>query len=311
MFLFQGKLAHFALCGQPTGMNTAQVDKTEDKNRTTKNLAWVFIHSSHNDATTIGRSQKDRDKDLHPCQYLATNFKMKLHFLPTNASLFRRGLHLEQQGLEHDEEDPATQLSVEFKAASVSFQAPLPPLPSRTNAVRFDESQNKTYDNDLVDRDECASFWYNNQDIHRFRMQTRKQNRELRTLLSLSGNENQEGIAAPSWAKAYSDVYQACCQVKSDDEDNQRIPLETHVCTLDIFTIGMEKRAVAAVAQDAKYRRQTLRNEVFFWQSTHLYGNAVKSQLVPHMIREASRKVSRPSRLYAQHIAAVSAATEL
>ena len=85
-------------------------------------------------------------------------------------------------------------------------------------------------------------------------------------------------------------------------------PRHQSSCTLDIFTCGMEKRAIAAVAQDSRARRVALWREVAFWQRN---GNLCGTSLAPHMMREACVRISRPSRLYAQHVAAVSAATEL
>lgn len=247
---------------------------------------------------------------------------MKLHFLPTNASLFRRGLRFEQRAeLDPLDEDPATQPSVELKLSfSVQVQAPQEVTAPRTTRVRFDESQNKAYTSDIVDRDECHHTWYSVADIQRFKAQTRNHNRDLRNLEAITQNlENisEAGNASiPSWSKAYTNVYHACCQAapchdQSDEAERVEQHLPTnHACVVDIFTCGMEKRAVPAVAADIRHRRAVLRTEVFFWQS-NAANLGSSNDLVPHMIRQACLKVSRPSRLYAQHIAAVSAATEL
>lgn len=252
---------------------------------------------------------------------------MKIHFLPTNASLFRRGLRFEQRAELELEEDPATQPSVELKLSFSVQTAQAQETAPRATTVRFDESKNQAYANDIVGRDECHQTWYSVADIQRFKAQTRQHTRDLRNLEAITQNlENitKDDTSTPSWSKAYSTVYQACCDAATSssclndhaeaERVQQHLPTNVHACNVDIFTCGMEKRAVETVAADIRRRRAVLRKEVFFWQSNaaamlgHQKGD---HPVLPHMIRQACLKVSRPSRLYAQHIAAVSAATEL
>ena len=114
-----------------------------------------------------------------------------------------------------------------------------------------------------------------------------------------------------TWGKSFITVYQSFCQQHSRTQAAaaaEQLP----ACKVDIFTIGMEKRAILPIAADTARRRQALSRAVLQCQDAlkqHAQNNNAK--LCDDMLRQVSRQMSRPSRLFARHVAAVSAATEL
>lgn len=202
-----------------------------------------------------------------------------------------------------DSSDPATAVVV------VTGKEAHKKLP---RCVRFDDANVVQHDNTVVtSAEQCRALWYSEQDIHLFRLQNRNHIRRLRHLELCASSSSS---APPSWGTAYTQVYRAYCQARSDSDSSSGLFLlpsgdnnTTTACTLDALTIGMERRAVAHVVRDTLARRRKIWAQVATWQRSALCRN--NPALRDRMVREMSHQLSRPAVLYAQHVAAVSAAT--
>lgn len=232
-----------------------------------------------------------------------------IQFLPHNGTaLFRRRLRNPRGVAEEEDDDPATQPSGElFVKAHVPPQAVLvaPQQHRRHRIVRFAEQHNQVYEAACgTTKEECAALWYTGPELQQLRQQHRQDVFDLRHLEEMLADEQ-----PVTWGKSFIAVYQSFCQQHSRTQAAGAAQLPA--CKVDIFTVGMEKRAILPIAADTARRRQALSKAVLQCQDAlkqHAQNNA---KLCDDMLRQVSRQMSRPSRLFARHVAAVSAATEL
>ena len=199
------------------------------------------------------------------------------------------------------EEDPATQPSIEFTAPK---QRPQHARPTPTKrVVRFaNESENQSYDSNFTHQGECKALWYNRSDMMLFKLQNRQQIRDLRQLEQIMLGETD----TETWSKVYTAAYQVCINASTAQDVVHGLSAQ-RCTTMDIFTAGMEKKGIQRIALDSLQRRRQLWANVMYLQKSYYYG-AINNDV---HIRQVCRDLSRPSRLYARHIALVAAATEL
>ena len=218
---------------------------------------------------------------------------MKLQLNNAESAFLRR------HGLESDDEDPATApttASMDFKFAQPSEKE----ATKKRRTVHFNEEDNQEHVNTVLSRDECKELWYSMADLTAFRLQARMLARDLYTLEKIHADKPH------SFGKSYSVVYQQCCQAKND-KDVAFDAASAHD-NLDIFSLGMERRGIPAIAREVVDRRNHLTDEVLYWQACPMVSSA---ELRQRMMVEMSSQRSRPSRLFAHFTALVSAATEL
>lgn len=182
--------------------------------------------------------------------------------------------------------------------------------------VRFYEANNVWYDcvdsHKEEDEEDCHAAggrWYSAEEIHTFR-------NDVRVKLCLVRQNNDEDHPSLSskknrlynWAKSLHTVYQAFCQVKTGQDLVAFLSHSTEKVVLDATgqTLGLEKRATMAMVQDTLQRRQQIRRLVFTWQQKQQHRDY---DYCTHHMRNSSRAVSLPSRLFARHIAVMLAAT--
>ena len=264
---------------------------------------------------------------------------MKLYH--RNAPLFCSVSSLPPLEDDLDDDDSATTVTVPLALESKQHQpsdaslVTLTPLSRPRRKVSFqDTAFIMTFDTKsttatrttttVYTKEDCRALWYSEQDIHLFRIQHRN---DIRRLHHLERWALTSSTWQPSWVTAYSHVYRICCQAKSDEEDPLQWLTDTRStdtttsesslnpltsatltgCTLDLHTAGMERRAVPAVVADTMARRRALCRQVLHWQNAPLCRDNV--ELRQCVVRQRSIELSRPARLYAQHVARVSAAT--
>ena len=204
---------------------------------------------------------------------------------------------LQQQQQSQDDEDPATTASTEL--LKPADRLPQPSSQRMKRRVHFREDLNVSYANHVQTREDVTDQWYSAPDLVKFRRDARDNIVALRGAERLSNDPE-------SWAKSLLQVYQVFCAANTPADLETLMPRAPRF-TLSTHTIGMEKRAILAIARDSTARREQIHSMILHWQSAPLYNDDLRSQ----MMREASCVVSRPSRLYARNIALISAAANL
>ena len=210
---------------------------------------------------------------------------MKIQFHPLNKFLDRRA----GAAVLVQEEDPATQsssLEFKFKAPLSAVEAATTTVTKRRCIVRFAQDS-QVHSSPLV-KEECAASWYSAAEITEFRHQNRQRVVDLR---------RRAGV----WTEAHTAAYRVCTQAQTAAD--VAMGLLQHQCTVDTATAGLEKKGIHGVAADSAARRKQLWKDVLELQC---YGFATD-----RVIRDACRRITRPSRLYSRHIAMVSASIEL
>lgn len=196
-----------------------------------------------------------------------------------------------------DAEDPATtstRTMVDLKfAQSLTTE-------KKHKSVRFNEEDNQEYANTVLTQEECADLWYTIEDLTSFRGRNRTLARSLHCL------ETDLSNIPDTFAKTYTSVYRKCCEAQSDNDI--ACPGRMETALVDIFTLGMERRAIAYIAREVSGCRKTLWQEVLYWQDSPM---VVGPELREHMIAEVSAVRSRASRLYARYVAQAAAVTDL
>ena len=195
------------------------------------------------------------------------------------------------------DEDPATTPSIEFKPlfSTLTMEPPAAIVmpSSRSPTVRFNEEENLVHGNSLMYQEDCSRLWYTKEELLTFRQQAREHTQDLRDLALRGEDEIQVWIQ--DWTKAY----QLLCDTNDASELKRKLPkLSTHDA-VDLFTLGVERRVVPFIATDVSSRRKLVVEEVLECQATYPPLGKTHEQA----IYEASRKASRPSRLYALHLA--------
>eukprot|EP00977_Amphora_coffeiformis_P015588 scaffold4582_cov166-Amphora_coffeaeformis.AAC.3 len=115
--------------------------------------------------------------------------------------------------------------------------------------------------------------------------------------------------------QSYMAAYQVCVQAETPVDVVLGLswipqPPKLHwgtTTTVGGTVVGLEKRGVPGVSADTTARRQQLWTAVLGLQQRYYdcYGVAAEDRV----IRAACRRITRPSRLYARHIALVSASS--
>eukprot|EP00977_Amphora_coffeiformis_P018769 scaffold6710_cov175-Amphora_coffeaeformis.AAC.6 len=187
--------------------------------------------------------------------------------------------------------------------------------------VRFNEMANRLYVNRYDDTMiRWEDLWYTENEISDFRRDHREIIYDLRYMGAVLDH------APNSWSKAYEEAYQRFCEqgeggdntattanvtVSYDSDENddssQSSPSPPKPLLCDPHTAGLERKAIRAISVDTTDRREQLYEAVFYWQDAPLRNEAVRQ----HMIAREAFQISRPSRLYAAHVAAISAETLL
>ena len=143
----------------------------------------------------------------------------------------------------------------------------------------------------MICKEHCAKFWYSRVDFQNFRIETQDRVQHLRTV-----SAHDDEISA--WANDNALVYCLFCEFQNAQQLHSRLPKITR--TVGAETCGMERRATASISTDASARRRQLTREIFSWQDR----GASEQTLL-----KLSRRITRPSRLYARHVAVVSSAS--
>lgn len=182
--------------------------------------------------------------------------------------------------------------------AAKSFR-PTPPAPGnggqRKRHVRFNAQENRTYDNRrILTPEDCKRLWYSPTEIRIFQRHTREWLQDVRTSHPLYA----------SWSSTLHRVYHAFCTYDSAKDVLSFLDKAPRV--FHPSGLGMERRAVSLVSEDTISRRRQIYAHVKRCQKAPIPDPWLRAQ----MIREMSRTLSKPSRLYARHVAHMSAISD-
>lgn len=210
--------------------------------------------------------------------------------------------HQQQKQKEIDNEDPATQCSVDFHLVKEPQQPQQPKAPRRHRVVQFQSLEyNLVHANTAWCKEDCADRWYNACEIASFKRDRRQQVAFLRAQEKMSD-------APVTWARTLLRTYRMGCDASTYTTPHQplRMHCDTASTTTTTTTLGLEKCAVANIVFDTHQRRKQLRAVVFLYNNNQSGDNAAAAE---ESLRRACQATSLPSRLYAQEIAAATAAS--
>lgn len=170
-------------------------------------------------------------------------------------------------------------------------------LSSNKKIVRFDESRNQEYDNEQMSKESCKSLWYTIEENRQFRASRAAAINEIAVIDEMHRHRD-----LFSYRKVLQQTFEACSRVIHETEDGVltgaeedllRQCLKLHICRL-----GMERTmAIRSIANEERFRYHELLN-VVTQNSSHR----------DEFIRSVCEELSRPSRLFARHLAKAQAA---
>ena len=165
----------------------------------------------------------------------------------------------------------------------------------RKKAVRFNFRASTVYKSDItIGDEEHSELWYSKAEIRAFQRQTKNWMKDDETAHPLYA----------AWSHNLDRVYTSFCTI-----DTAKEILAILDSTPSVFHpngLGMERRAVSHINEDAHTRRMQLYSHVERCQSAFIPDPVMRSKIM----REGSRAISKPSRLYARHIAYTTAVAD-
>jgi hypothetical protein len=170
---------------------------------------------------------------------------------------------------------------------------------SATNkkTVRFDESRNQAYDNKhITSKESCKSLWYTGEENRKFKACRAAAINEVAITDEMSRHRDPF-----SYRKVLLQTFEACSRVIHETEDGVltaveedllRQCLRLHGCRL-----GLERSmAIRGIANEERFRYHELLNVV----TTQQHFN---SRHKDEFLRRVCEDLSRPSRMFARHLA--------
>eukprot|EP00977_Amphora_coffeiformis_P014537 scaffold4093_cov166-Amphora_coffeaeformis.AAC.6 len=176
-----------------------------------------------------------------------------------------------------------------------------PVVRKRVRRISIDETKNVVYENTQWTHHESRSFWYSPQEFKIMKGETINVARSLITSENELAKTHQD-----SYANVILKVYQIC--MDADREKCTTLPKENkkllkRTIRKSVSRTGLEKLCITDIGQDKRRRRVELTNTVLDVQDDNMDKPADERA---ELMRVASRKISRASRLFARHMAAAS-----
>lgn len=163
----------------------------------------------------------------------------------------------------------------------------------RKRRVRFRRGSDRTYENKVrLDKLDRKALWYTSEEIKSFTRQTKEAQQTIRFF------HPHHDV----WSNNLHSVYHSFCSTHNARE----IMAVLEATPRHVFHpagLGMERRAVPLVREDAASRRRQIYMNMDKIQSARVPDSWLRAQI----LREMSRSISKPSRLYARHVAIMAA----
>ena len=162
--------------------------------------------------------------------------------------------------------------------------------------VCFNEQCNQTYKNTQLCREEVAELWFSREDFASFRRNTTQQ-----AQLLLEGERSVSDAVPEPTTTALLQAYQGLQNVQTS-ADIVAV-LQSHQFKLHYTYVGLDRLLVPTLFQDKVERRKRIARQI-----DHLQRSLVHDfKLRQDKIRQVSRSISQPSRLYAHYVAQLAA----
>lgn len=168
-------------------------------------------------------------------------------------------------------------------------QTAKPELSKPRRRVQFCEDDNEYYTNIQMNEDECRELWFSAEELQMFKQSTACLARKV---LRSPIRDTQAWVN--SLLYAYADLSEA-----STVDDLQNILENTEVPSVSSALWGLEKWILRPVVHDKMARRARMLDIINECQENTTSSQSTKNKL----LRKASRDLSRPSRLFAHHVA--------
>ena len=187
-----------------------------------------------------------------------------------------------------DDDDGATQPSIGWKRTSPVAA----PKQQRKRFVRFNETVNQVHQSTKEQDMPSSNKWYSRKELYMFR-------RDYSELLVTLQHLDEQPISPHTWAGSLEIAYRAFCTYHDKAQD---VLLQSLPRVFLQSSLGMERVALRFVTADTVARRRQIYQAVQQWQVIR------STDLRCAMMSDACCDISRPSRLYAHHVARVAAA---
>jgi hypothetical protein len=207
--------------------------------------------------------------------------------------LFRRNIQVDT--LHHDGSNRSSFSIGSTLSLDLTKETASPP---RTILIRFDLKatqviKNRTY---ALTEDERANYWYSAGEMSDFRREQACQG----TMIQAT---EQGGLDPSSWMNTMLRAYQGFCKAESSEEIIAVSMESQH--KLDEKRVGMDDY-ICEIVKDKRRRQKQLCLEIAHLQDATMSDESRRCS----KMAKASRAISRPSRLYAAHVAQQAAATD-
>lgn len=163
-------------------------------------------------------------------------------------------------------------------------------LPPRR--VHFDESVQVYVSNPLSDAD-IEERWYNRECLRSFRREAIKQ-----ASLIVEGEHRLMGRDVEPTTEILWKAYQGFCNVQTSSDI--KVLLSSTKVSIHCSLVGLDHWTIAQLCQDKMDRRSRILRQIQFIQRAYRHE---EPSLRETNIRQISRTISQPSRLYAYYIA--------
>ena len=168
---------------------------------------------------------------------------------------------------------------------------------STEKRVRFNESASKIHENETTNDDKGhLDLWYSANDLALFRQEYTD------LLLTLRYLDREAANNPDAWAGALRRAYHIFSVYTTYSEEMVNA-LRMIPNAFLLSALGTEKVAIRSIITDTVSRRKQIYMNVLEWQRAPIRDELLRTR----MIRDVSRNISRPSRLYARHIAEMAA----
>lgn len=155
--------------------------------------------------------------------------------------------------------------------------------------VRFDESRNQAYENNVMDHEDVIELWFGRQDIDDFRREHYQ---------TVDATIMMESMRPNSWIKSLQTTYEKLSKSNVNVKDIQKLNRRSWQQSMPVNAVGLENWCVKVYRKDKSKRRETLWKAV---QSLQQKGDVVD----PEILCRACRKITQTHSLYARHVGQV------
>jgi hypothetical protein len=167
--------------------------------------------------------------------------------------------------------------------------------------VHFDLTQNKSYANKKICVEDIPPLWYSGNDMMLQRSKAKKTATEIVKM-------EKENTSASSYRRVLQRTFQACtqCTVETDGSiltvvEEKRLAKRMREGPI---RLGLERLSIRNIGLDRFDRRSDMRQLVFSIQETAIdVDGTIFTDHTAEKIRLACEALSRPSRLFARHMA--------